>query len=457
MHWKKCSYVSIKNQAIVFKAERYIYNLNVALEGVFQNRFRSLLTALGIIFGVAAVIAMLAIGSGARHEILEQMKLVGVNNIIVRPLQISDNDDLLKGRFSPGLTLEDAISLQEVIPTIQRISPETTMNLYAMNEGIRQPVRLSGVTPDLFTVFNLSLWQGRMFTGEHLDNGDPVAIIGSTVRSVFFGNQDPIGQQIKCGNVWLTVIGVAENRAVAEETTEDLGVSDFNNVIYIPVRTLLLRYEDRSFVSASDIQRARAMSRRRTQDNEEKPVSNYNQLDRIVIQVEDTGQLTATAELVKRILKRRHNNVEDFEVIIPELLLQQEQRTKDIFNIVLGAIAGISLLVGGIGIMNIMLASVVERTREIGVRLAVGAKKEDVVLQFLSEAILISITGGIAGIFLGLFISRAIMQIAGILTIVTLQSIIISFGVAALVGIVFGYMPARKAAQKDPVESLRYE
>jgi len=442
----------------VFKAGRYLYNINVALEGVFQNKFRSLLTALGVIFGVSAVIAMLAIGSGARHEILEQMKLVGVNNIIVRPVQGGDYDEILQGRFSPGLTLDDAASIKELLPTVRQVSPETTMSMYAINRGIRQPVRLSGVTPDFFSVFNYEIWQGKMFTQKQLDNGAPVAVIGNNVRSVFFGNENPIGQQIKCGNVWHTVIGVAEDRAVSEDVTDDLGISEFNNVVYVPVRTLLLRYKDRSFITASDIQKARAqtMRGRRNDDQDDTPV-NYNQLDRIVIQVEKSEQLVPTAEIIERMLKRRHNEVEDFEVIIPELLLQQEQRTKDIFNIVLGAIAGISLLVGGIGIMNIMLASVVERTKEIGVRLAVGAKKKDVILQFLSESTLISITGGIAGIFLGLFISRAIMDVAGILTIVTFQSVLISFGVAAMVGIVFGYMPARKAALKDPVESLRYE
>lgn len=427
------------------------------MDSVLQNKFRSLLTALGIIFGVAAVIAMLAIGSGARHEILEQMKQVGVNNIIVRPLYFDNNDEVLQGRFSPGLTLQDADNLKKVLPLVRQISPEINMNKYALTKGVRQQVRLSGVTPDFFTVFDLDLWQGNMFTEKHLVKGAPVAIIGSNVRSVFFGNEDPIGQQIKCGDIWLTVIGVAENRTISDDT-EDLGVSEFNNVVYVPVRTLLLRYKDRSFVSASDIQRARAQARRNQQSNEEDNTqTNYNQLDRIVIQMEDSEQLSATADVVKRIISRRHNNVSDFEVIVPELLLQQEQRAKDIFNIVLGAIAGISLLVGGIGIMNIMLASVVERTREIGVRLAVGAKKNDVIMQFLSESTLISITGGIVGIFLGLLISRAIMQIAGILTIVTLPSIFLSFGVAASVGILFGYMPALKAAQKDPVESLRHE
>ena len=184
---------------------------------------------------------------------------------------------------------------------------------------------------------------------------------------------------------------------------------------------------------------------------------NYHQLDRITVQVENSDQLTPTSEVIQRMLIRRHYGVEDFEVIIPELLLEQEQRTKDIFNIVLGAIAGISLIVGGIGIMNIMLASVMERTREIGVRLAVGAQKTDVVFQFLSESTFISISGGIIGIFLGIGLSRAIMHFTDILTIVSLESVILSFGVSATVGIIFGYMPAKKAAAKDPVTSLRYE
>ncbi len=437
---------------------RHIHNFNAAFEGVLQNKFRSLLTALGIIFGVGAVIAMLAIGSGARHEILEQMKLVGVNNIIIRPVYADDNNDILDGRFSPGLTFEDGENIKKVLPSVKQISPEASTNKHALRKGIRQPVRLSGVTSGFFEVFNLDVWQGKSFTKEHELKGAPVAIIGNSVRARFFGNENPLGQQIKCGDIWLTIIGVVEDRSMKGEDVSDLGISEFNNVIYIPVRTFLLRYQDRSFVSSTDIQKARAPSRRRQNDSEPSYKStNYNQLDRIVVQVENSEKLASTASIIERILKRRHNNVKDFEVIIPELLLKQEQRTKDIFNIVLGAIAGISLLVGGIGIMNIMLASVIERTREIGVRLAVGAKKRDVILQFLFESTLISIVGGVVGIFLGIFISRAIMQIADILTIVTLQSVLISFGIAVIVGITFGYMPARKAAQKDPVESLRYE
>lgn len=449
--------------------EKYFYNLNIALEAVISNRFRSVLTALGIIFGVAAVIAMLAIGTGARQEILDQMKMVGVNNIIIRPIWAEDDsrDETMKGRFSPGLTLQDVESISRIVPTVQRVSPEVEISAYAMKKGIRRPVRVAGVTPDYFDVFSLNLSRGSMFTETQLKDGAPVAIIGNNIRAIFFGNTDPIGKQIKAGHNWLTVIGVVEDRMVTEDAVKSLGVSEFNNVIYTPVQTMLLRFQDRSAVKIDQIQSMRVGGRGRggsiiiggssANNQEEVKYQNYHQLDRVVVQVDRSEQLTPTADVVRRMLVRRHNNVEDFEVIIPELLLQQEQRTKDIFNIVLGAIAGISLLVGGIGIMNIMMASVMERTKEIGIRLAVGAKKTDVVFQFLSESTLISVVGGIIGIFLGIALSRSIMHFTEILTIVSLGSVLISFGVAATVGIAFGYMPAKKAAAKDPVSSLRYE
>ena len=448
--------------------EKYFYNLNIALEAVFDNRFRSVLTALGIIFGVAAVIAMLAIGNGARQEILDQMKMVGINNIIIRPIYAQDDkrDESMEGRFSPGLTLQDVESISRIVPTVLRVSPEVEISVYAMKGTIRRPVRVAGVTPEYFDVFSLGLSRGRMFTADQIKEGAPVAVIGNNIRAIFFGNTDPVGRQIKAGNNWLTVIGVVEDRMVTEDAVKTLGVSEFNNVIYTPVQTMLLRYQDRSAVTIEEIQRTRSGGRGRggrviisssANNQEEMQYENYHQLDRAVVQVEESSQLIPSADVIRRMLIRRHNGVEDFEVIIPELLLEQEQRTRDIFNIVLGAIAGISLIVGGIGIMNIMLASVMERTREIGIRLAVGAKKTDVVFQFLSESILISLAGGILGIFLGIGLSRGIMRVTDILTIVSLSSVIISFGVAATVGIVFGYMPAKKAAEKDPVNSLRYE
>jgi len=191
--------------------------------------------------------------------------------------------------------------------------------------------------------------------------------------------------------------------------------------------------------------------------SEESGKENFNQLDKIVVQVADSKDLDVTTKALTKMLKRRHQQVDDFQISVPEMLLKQEQRTKDIFNIVLGVIASISLLVGGIGIMNIMYASVMERIKEIGTRMAIGAKKMDIVVQFLSEAVLISVTGGFIGIFLGFVMAKLIQQIAGITTIVTFFSIFIAFGVSAAVGVVFGYQPAKKASEKDPIESLRYE
>lgn len=447
----------------MFKSQRYIYNLNIAMDAVFANKFRSLLTALGIIFGVGAVIAMLAIGSGARQEILDQMKLVGVNNIIIRPLFAEDDahDELLDGRFSPGLSLADARSIGEMVPGITSISPEVEINTFGFHNGIRRPIKVAGISPSYFDLFGIGLFQGNIFSDMQLNSGAPVCIISNQVRAIYFGNSPAIGNQLKLGNNWLTVIGIVEDRSGGGESTERLGISEFGNIVYVPVNTALLRFMDRSAVSASDFERTRTRGRNRRaaaagQTQEDKPQS-YHQLDRIVVQVENSEQLSTTAELIQRMILRRHNGVADFEVIVPELLLEQEQRAKDIFNIVLGAIAAISLLVGGIGIMNIMLASVMERTREIGIRLAIGAKKTDVVFQFLSESVFISISGGLIGVFLGIGISRLIMQFTDILTIVSFSSVIISFVVSAGIGIIFGYMPARKAAQKDPVTSLRYE
>ncbi|MFW5707165.1 MAG: ABC transporter permease [Bacteroidota bacterium] len=449
----------------MIRSQRYIHNINIAIDAVFANKFRSLLTALGIIFGVGAVIAMLAIGSGARQEILDQMKLVGVNNIIIRPLFSEDDqqDELLEGRFSPGLTLQDAQSIERIIPGVGQISPEVENNTFGFHNGVRRPVRVAGVSPEYFELFGIAINQGTVFSREQLRSGAPVCVISNQVRVAFFGNAEAIGKQIKLGNNWLTVIGIAEDRSGGGESAERLGISEFGNMVYIPVNTSLLRFMDRSAVSATEIQQMRGQGRRgfvvinQQQETETEKPQNYHQLDRIVVQVENSEMLTPVADVIQRMLARRHNGVQDFEVIIPELLLKQEQRAKDIFNIVLGAIAAISLLVGGIGIMNIMLASVMERTREIGIRLAVGAKKTDVIFQFLSESVFISIAGGVAGVFLGIFISRMIMKFTDILTIVSLPSILISFLVSAGIGIIFGYMPARKAARKDPVESLRYE
>ncbi|MFC2100775.1 ABC transporter permease [Bacteroidota bacterium] len=440
------------------------------MEAVFINRFRSILTALGIIFGVAAVIAMLAVGNGAKQETLEQIKLVGVNNIVILPVekedqkkndnQEEDGNPLLQKRFSPGLTLKDVKSIRDIIPNVERISPEVIFETHIIKDGIRKQAILTGVTPDFFDVYNLDLKEGTMFNEVQLREGKPVCILGEVLKSKFFPNESPVGKKIKTGNIWLEVIGVLENRSVSITASENFGISDYNNNIYAPIQTLLLRFKDRSMVTSKSLQDGEIFYTGNSViflDNEEDSDGKTNQLDKIVVQLKESKYIKLTEKILHRMLKRRHVEVEDYRIVVPELELKQERETEERFNIVLGAIASISLIVGGIGIMNIMLASVMERIKEIGIRMATGARRKDIIFQFLTEATLISITGGLIGIVLGIVLSKIITYFFDILTIISPISIFISFFVSASVGIVFGYMPAKKAAEQDPVISLRHE
>ena len=451
--------------------KRYGHNLNSAFDAVFINKFRSILTALGIIFGVAAVISMMAIGNGAQQEILEQMKMVGVNNIVITPKaelqqgssQSSTDSESEQGQegqkdYSPGLTMMDVESIKAIIPEIERISPEAVYTTFVIKDGERRQAQFTGVTPDFFSVFSLELEEGKMFNQQQVTNGSPVCIIGPDIKAKFFKKENPIGKKIKCGGIWLTVVGVLKSRLISEKASQNLGVSEFNNTVFAPISTMLLRYMDRSQSSGNEgDDNFMVFGDFAISSSSGQVGAQTNQLDKIIVQMKSSDKLSETAEIINRMLVRRHNGKSDFEIKVPELLLKQEQRTKDIFNIVLGAIASISLIVGGIGIMNIMLASVMERIREIGVRMAIGARKNDIIFQFVSEATIISITGGFIGIILGVILARVIMEATGILTIISGMSIFISFGGSASVGIIFGLMPARKAAQQDPVTSLRHD
>ena len=433
-----------------------IANLTIAFEAVLSNRVRSILTGLGIIFGVAAVIAMLAIGNGAQKEIIDQIKLVGLNNIVIKPVieqteeQVSADDPFNKekNKYSPGLTLKDKNAIAKMLPDIQAISPEIVKDTYIMNKGIRRSAKLVGVEPPYFKLFNFELEEGTMFNDQNLIHGMPVCIIGKSIKAKFFPSENPIGKKLKCGNQWLTVMGVLEQRIISENSIKRLGIRDYNMDVYVPLKTVLIRYENRDLITKSMIKKA---------DKDNTTTTSYHQLDRLVLQVAETEKLSATADIIARMLARKHFDVVDYEIEIPELLLKQQQRTNDVFNYVLGAIAGISLLVGGIGIMNIMLASVLERIKEIGLRLSIGAKKTDIVFQFMFEAIMISATGGIIGIFTGVLMAYGVSAFANIPTIISFGSIVISFGVATLIGLIFGIAPARKAAQQNPITSLRYE
>ncbi len=438
--------------------QKYLLNFHIALEAVMANKLRSVLTALGIIFGVAAVIAMLAIGRGAQQEILEQIRLVGANNIVITPVVEQEEGEVKdkqpgntdQKNLSGGLTLLDAESLQEHIPGIAGISPEVLIESHIIKDGRWRSSKLVGVTNHYFRIGNFTLEKGHLFTDKQLRRGEAVCIIGKGVAARFFAQEEPLGKKLKVGQNWLRVIGVLNERYISEKSISALGIRDYNMDVYAPIKTVLLRYENRSLITKKDI---KAASRKRKTTKKE----NYHQLDRLVVEVADASLLSSVAQVVGKTLKRRHFNTVDYEIAIPELLLKQQQRTKSIFNFVLGAIAGISLLVGGIGIMNIMLASVMERIKEIGLRLAIGAKKEDIIAQFVVEAVAISITGGIIGIILGLLLASGITQLADIPTIVTPGSVLLAFLVAATVGVIFGIAPARQAARQDPIVSLRHE
>jgi len=443
------------------------FSARTAAEAVSHNKLRAGLTSLGILFGVASVIAMLAIGSGAEQEILEQMRLLGANNIVVTPIVEQkegkvEKDDTKKQskRFTPGLTYLDAQSIKSVIPDVAATSGEVVVNSVITREGLHRSGKIVGVDSSYFTLMNLKLAGGAPFSPRHFATAAPVTIIGQGVKSRFFTTEEPIGRTVKVGNQWLTVVGVLEDRKVSAETAQRLGIRDANMDVYVPLPSMLLRYRNRAEVTQEEMELAsrefvQADSTETDEQRAEK--RNYHQLDKVIVQVSRSELVPSVAEVTRRMLQRRHNDVTDFEITVPELLLKQEQRTKTIFNVVLGAIASISLVVGGIGIMNIMLASILERIKEIGVRRAVGATQKDIGAQFLSEAVMISLAGGLAGIVMGGVLASGIERIAKIHTIVSPMSVVVAFGVSVAVGLVFGIVPASRAAKSDPIVCLRYE
>ncbi|MFV0566008.1 MAG: ABC transporter permease [Flavobacteriaceae bacterium] len=443
--------------------EKLKANFTEAFWFIKTNKVRTFLTALGIIFGVASVITMLAIGNGAEKEILSQLELVGVNNIVVTPIpdekKEDDNEDGEESaqteakRFSKGLDLLDATSIEKHIPSVKIVSPEIILNTYVINNGKQNPVKLVGITPNFFVTSNVHLEHGKSFSEFQIKNALPVCIVGKKVEKKLFTGESALGKKIKVKDVWLEIIGVIEEKLISDKAQENLGIRDLNEDVYIPVNTFLVRYKDRKIITDN-------IGAGRNSQNGPKqniPRGNYHQIDKLTVQVSNSNELKATAEVLSKMIKRRHNDVLDFEITIPIQLLKQQQKTKQIFNIVLSIIAGISLLIGGIGIMNIMLASVLERTKEIGIIRAIGATEEDVILQFLSESVLISVGGGIIGIVLGVVGAYVIEIFSGIETVLSVTSILVSFFIAVLVGLSFGIFPAKSAANKRPIEALRSE
>lgn len=438
--------------------QRILFNFLLGTEALLANKTRAFLTSLGIIFGTGAVIAMLSVGAGTEEEILKQMQEAGSNNIIIKP-KIPDTEKTTeveseKPRFSPGLQLLDVANIKATLPGIQAVSPEVETETVFIREGIKMNGKLIGVENDYFEVANLGTESGSFFSARQTQLSEPVCIIGEGIRARFFPNSQPVGSSIKCGHTWLKVVGVLGEKNVSEKSQTALGIRNDNLNVYIPIQTFLLRYSDRARVTRRKIEEAME----EMEENDGKvAVTNYHQLDRLVIKIKDSKAMVPSTDIIKRLLVRRHNQTEDFEIIVPETLLKQEQRTKQLFNLVLGLIASISLLVGGIGIMNIMLASVMERIREIGLRQSIGATRNDILMQFLAEALSISLAGGIIGVLMGVGVAFGIEKAAGVHTIVKPGAVLLSFSVCLAVGLVFGIFPARKAAMRDPVESLRHD
>lgn len=445
--------------------QKLSYNLRMAIDSILQRPLRSFLTSLGIIFGVGAVIAMMAIGQGAQQAIIEQMRILGSDNIIIEPIVEQSEEDVTEEngkqepvRFSPGLTVLDARSIEAVVPGVVDVSPEIVFETNFLYAGRKRSGKLIGVDQPFFTHSSFELAEGRTFTQAQLDGAASVCVIGHGVKAKLFAQEEPLGKQIKIGRNWLTIIGVAKERRFSQSSLMELGVRDYDMDIYAPIETVLLRFRNRARVSSEDIRKAAMEEGDQSEEGTTpKKRENYHQIDRLVVTVAEGADMYSLADIIRRMLQRRHNDVIDAEVKIPEEVLAQKQKATDIYNYVLISIAALSLLIGGIGIMNIMLASVMERIKEIGVRLSLGATKRDIIIQFLSEAVALSIVGGLMGIAVGFALSVVIENLSDVKTIVTPFSILLSFSVAFTVGVVFGYFPARKAASQDPVVSLRYE
>ena len=427
--------------------------LRISFESLGTHKLRTFLTMLGVIIGVAAVIAMLSIGEGAKREALEQISILGINNVIVSakvPEEQRGSDVSLQR--SPGLSLADGENILEfselvanVVP--QRYEPIKTIS-YRSNEAA---VRVVATVPKFVYSSSIDVDNGRFISNIDIRDFSQVCVLGAKAKRSLFAFDDPIGKKVRIGDLDFTVIGVMMDKYIGRGKVEGFELKNFNEDVYIPLSTAQKKLER----VASDGDNFRGFFWSSSSESDQ--AYNTPEIDQLTVTVTDLKFVPVVTRLVERIIARRHAGVEDYDIVVPESLLRQSQKTQQIFNIVMGAIAGLSLLVGGIGIMNIMLASVLERTREIGIRRSIGARRTDIMRQFLIEAVAICLLGCLIGLILGLIISRAISFYAGWPTIVSLFSIILAIGVSATVGIVFGLFPASKASKLDVIESLRYE
>lgn len=407
-------------------------NFKLAFLAIVDHKFRSFLTMLGIIFGVASVIAMLAIGEGAKREAIAKYKDLGINNIIIRDKEFTDTElEEVRAKFSPGLSISDADAIMEIIPLIEDIAPQAEKDVTVQYADRTGKARIIGITPSFINILNFTPADGEFITEDDYQRHLKVCVLGATIADDLFPFENPVGKEIKIEDQWFEITGVMHNKALFTETVGELASRDLNNDIYLPLTTF-----NKRFIRENQLE---------------------SEIKQITVKVASSDKLPEISTIIRHMLNRHHFNNEDFSIIIPLELMKQEEKERKIYNFLLGSIAAISLLVGGIGIMNIMLASVLERTREIGIRRALGARKRDIMRQFLTEAVMISISGGMIGVVLGLTISISITFITDITTSVALYSVIVAFLFSVIVGINFGYLPAKKAAALEPIESIRHE
>jgi ABC-type antimicrobial peptide transport system, permease component len=412
----------------------YLPELYMGLSSLLVHKLRSLLTMLGMIFGVGAVVAMLSITAGAQKEMMSYIDLLGVNNIIVEAKEAVDRNELQARRaISPGLTFRDFRAIAENVSGIEALTPRKRFKpLKILPKTAADPPLLIGVQPNFLEINNLRVVEGRFFNDDDNERSAAVCVLGESAKVNLLGYEPAVGKYIKINDTWLQVIGVLAQQATADTEVEGLEVVNRNNLVIAPLNTVMRRFEDNNSYLKDEI-------------------------DGIYIKVASGTDSIETASVVTAILNATHKDAGDFTITVPAGLLEQKKRTQFIFSVVMICIAGISLLVGGIGIMNIMLATVLERTREIGIRRAIGARQADIIRQFLTEAVLISILGGLIGIAFGFSLSRIIAAAAGWSTVVTWSSIAVAFGVSVGIGLLFGIYPAVQAARLDPIEAIRYE
>lgn len=417
----------------------WLESLWYALKSLYQHRLRTFLTMLGVIFGVAAVIAMLSIGKGAEQEAIEQIAAFGINNIRIYTKEL--NEDLTQqAQRTPsiGLSEADARYIQQVLPYVDAVAPENLLDKQLYYRQLNPASQVVGTTPEYLGINGLHLQAGRFLTQDDLKLYRKICVLSFELAHQLFLKEDPLGQLVTLGGERFEVVGYLQDRKMTKQRVQ-IRSRDLAKDVYIPLSTSLRKFPMTSWETSLHNQ------------------VEYNVVDEISLQVTAPEYLAPARDAIRKILDRRHYQIPDYEIIVPTELLEQSQQTQRLFNLVMGCIAGLSLLVGGIGIMNIMLASVTERTRQIGIRRAIGATPGDILIFFLLESLLISLIGGIIGIGVGIAISQIVTVAAGWKTIVSVESIVLSFGVSSIVGIFFGLYPAHRASQMDPIQALRHE